>query len=456
MKTICEITKTEKVVMVSMRELLQLMENQKINFATAYQRGESSAWRKPAKLSAWVDSVIYGNPIPPMYWHQRVSGGLYDFYSIDGQQRSTVSKGIADGDYQFSFDGRDSQIFVNLPKETKELFYSRELEVHIMSESYTDEEISHLFSLINDGVRLTPLQQKRGLYIPTLTALGEDILNHPVWSLCNLRSREHEGILMQSCTMRYGTGTLDSDAMIAWFITFKPSDAQKSELKKSLDILESVLKTQSDDDGNAAMKRFTKKTHLSTFLALSIKDAKMVWGKVTGFFSEMGKSRSQRRIDYVNASTSGSADVKNVCTRLQVLADVLDVDYPAWVDKVSTYKVSSAAKPEPSTVNTTTKAIADKPINPIKPDGNVYVAYITNADGSIHRCFKTDKADSESSARQIFAKRQKDSALKPEYDRWNANGTGKILVEKPNANVALPTSKKGKPAISTQPAMSPA
>jgi hypothetical protein len=146
--------------------LLQLEKSGQLKLQPEFQR--EGVWPKAAK-SYFIDSILNGRPIPPIYMQRTTSvqTGRTEFAVIDGQQRIRAVKEFVDDGFRLTELGDRSvaatfknKRFSNLPVEMQQRLWNFDFVVQELS-GHSDSEIRDIFARINKYVVRLSKQELR-------------------------------------------------------------------------------------------------------------------------------------------------------------------------------------------------------------------------------------------------------------------------------------------------------
>ncbi|HET9870870.1 MAG TPA: DUF262 domain-containing protein, partial [bacterium] len=121
-----------------------LFKHKKIDMNPKYQR--EAVWKLSQK-QLLIDSILRKIDIPKLYFRS-ISKGSYQYEVVDGQQRIRAIVEFMSGEYKLSDDCEDldgksiaSFSYSKLPIELQMEFNNSQLDIVVMNEAYTDDDI---------------------------------------------------------------------------------------------------------------------------------------------------------------------------------------------------------------------------------------------------------------------------------------------------------------------------
>jgi hypothetical protein len=181
---------TDTKVSITTRDvatLLQLEKSGQLRLQPEFQR--EGVWPKAAK-SYFIDSILNGRPIPPIYMQRTTSvqTGRTEFSVIDGQQRIRAVKEfledgftlseLGEGSVAAAFKGRK---FSKLPSEMQQRLWNFDFAVQELS-GYSESDIRDIFARINKYVvRLSKQELRHAQKQGKFKEFVERIAKWPFW-----------------------------------------------------------------------------------------------------------------------------------------------------------------------------------------------------------------------------------------------------------------------------------
>lgn len=181
--------------MVTLRSLINMVKNGKINLNHAIQR-HSSQWSKEQE-SALVDSLMKAIVLPPII----LSDDGETIWCLDGKQRlSTLLKFYFEG-LKITLDGMKIT-YEDLEQEKKDFLDNTNINL-ITYYNLNDEQTALLFTRLNNGTALSGDQKLRGIESLEVLSTVKEILSHSFFEKVNftkgqLRKSEDETVILQT------------------------------------------------------------------------------------------------------------------------------------------------------------------------------------------------------------------------------------------------------------------
>jgi hypothetical protein len=359
------------VTQIKMEDYLTINKTGKINLCPTYQRPPVKAWTKPPMQNAGLSTIFENLPFPPIHLRitdgeltdEEIKTGLIKFENLklealDGQQRTLFYLRVkadevtpTDEDLSPEAQSIKNKLWSQWTDEEKSKYLQYPVNVYVYPE-LSDDQASELFARINSGnIKLTAKQSLRGLILPQLRALQEQI-NHA--SLSTFAVTDRETILIQvieSLTSEK-PDYKDQKEMIKRFANSEIKDETKTKITAKLENLQKIITLTDEDDPNKiAVKRILKRIHV-TGLIVSLPETELTElqkNNIIRFFNESGKDASENRKTYNLASTQDTASTSNILTRNRILITIIH----------EPVRATQIHAPAPTTDATTTKHQAD-------------------------------------------------------------------------------------------------
>lgn len=306
--------------------MMELNSKKLIHVGMYYQRNLVSAWMKPEKRDALIDTINRGWNFQAMHCCELESGVIQ---LMDGKQRFNTLCDWISGNYvpqTGEFEGRAFPMLVQDEKD-KILNYPMVLITYKESELSDDEKII-LFERLQKGIPLTATQAKRGQYVNKLLPTGiiemMDIRIEPDKEIFGSMARESMALQLFDLAMNTapdfkGTGHIDS---------FISGDIRQhiETIKAKLTTFKAVLALMATDtEYKMSYKRILKKIHAVTIAHLMPAKANEkildeLNNSLVKFFSETSsQTKDENRKAYLTASASDSASKDQISKRLECL-----------------------------------------------------------------------------------------------------------------------------------------
>lgn len=181
--------------MVTLRSLVSMVKNEKINLNHAIQR-HSEQWSKEQE-NALIDSLMKAIVLPPII----LSNDGETVWCLDGKQRlSTLLKFYYEG-LKVNLDGMKIT-YEDLEQEKKDFLDNTNINM-ITYYDLTDEQTALLFTRLNNGTALSGDQKLRGIESLEVLSTVKEILSHSFFEKVNftkgqLRKSEDETVILQT------------------------------------------------------------------------------------------------------------------------------------------------------------------------------------------------------------------------------------------------------------------
>ena len=263
-----KILKGEPVIMDTtikvrtVQSLLKDIAKGKINFTSYLQRKEGQ-WL-PAQQSKFIDTLMRGYPIPPVYAVAYTTPEGESVQTIiDGCQRLSTLRDFTENKGHgfklkkldtFAYDGKveveyNGLMYYKLPEELQDKIMASEIQV-ITLEDASPEDIVEIFDRLNNGVALSKAQKNKTVMGYELAMKVRELANLPVMSRLGLtpgqvKKDENEMVICQTFMLCSGTSTGLSAKEVKEFLKGFANSISKDEIvngvAKSLSILDSII-----------------------------------------------------------------------------------------------------------------------------------------------------------------------------------------------------------------------
>ena len=306
-----------KIRTITIREYYDLVEAGKINSNAAYQRPIKAAWMKAEQMDSFIDSILKGFPMPPLFVISK--DGI--FYLVDGVQRTAAITSNMRGLYKsVEFDA-----FATWDKEKSESYLNYELMLYELNDM-DEEAIVTLFQRLQRGIPLTHLEVKRSAILSQIELLADSI--KIMQSITGYGRSECEAVLLQTACMLAGQFEVKSKAMVEFLIAHPIDITLSQTILGKVKLLESILKVEAGAVWESARKRFLKKIHVQTLLTVieGNENPADINLSILTFFDQMADRRSDSKIAYNQACASNTAAADNVLVRIDCMTKVLNND----------------------------------------------------------------------------------------------------------------------------------
>ena len=163
---------------------------QKLWLNPEYQR--ESVWRTSQK-QLLIDSLLREIDIPKLYFRE-IHRDPYQYEVVDGQQRLRAIFEFLEGGYKMPDDSdpvdgyaRAGQVFRDLHTDLQLKLHSVPLDVVIMNDAYTDDDIEEMFLRLQNGTPLNAAEKRRAI-AGNMRVVVRELAEHPVFKLCAFKS----------------------------------------------------------------------------------------------------------------------------------------------------------------------------------------------------------------------------------------------------------------------------
>lgn len=325
------------------RDLKSMYDKDKISFSNAIQR--TFVWKNKAKdnkMSLLIDSMLRGLPVPPMYANKNTETGVLDF--LDGKQRSLTIIKFLNDEFELvglqPFEDENGNLvdinglkFSELPEEMRDTFRTYSLTVYYF-EDMTEDEISEMFSRLNNGQVLKNIEKTRAeaKSFNTIKELGSHPIFDEMLSAASIASYGNEDIVIKSWIMlNKDKPCLDTKEvrpiMKEVEITTEQAEQIKNIFDRIMEVHSVIMNNETMEDKLKAKiaKRVYTKTHFISIIPLiekAIHEERMnkeIAGWLCKFFCG-GKTASINE-DYNICVGSGSGHGENVKRRHDALLE---------------------------------------------------------------------------------------------------------------------------------------
>lgn len=343
---------------ITIKDLIALNAENKLELGTYYQRPEQAAWKKPERTDMLLDSILRGWHIQPLHVRENPNGKTE---MLDGKQRTTcifrIYSDIAKIESTETIAGEDiaGKSFSMFPDTWRERFLNYPLEM-VYHQSLDDDQIVEYFGRLQKGIPLNAAQCLRGDYIKRLQSTGIIALLEKIDPCPAKEKMNYEVIALQLFESHNESPEWKGKSYIDRFI--KSPDVSKiaEKLKIQLANLEKILDVgKTDPEYKKALKRLMKKVHIPAIvrnlpeISATEDQINNYWNRLAKFFEMARDDRTAQRTAYNAAATADSASEANVKIRIDTMQSVLTA--PLIIETNPT---------PPATDATTTKLESDK------------------------------------------------------------------------------------------------
>lgn len=226
-------------------EIKGLSKNYKLLDIPPFQR-EEEIW-SPKKQQLFIDTILKGWRIPKIYLHNTASG-RYEI--VDGLQRISTILRFLNNDITIKSSLEDKDLsFNSLDPSVREQVLRYKLDVEIVKDA-SDDEISELFSRLQEGVALNQREKLNALTgkLSEFIKLMED---HPFFVKTGFRKRRYgiKGVCQQLFLLEVkGIGSAKFPALWEFFETNREFDdnTTKKKVIQTLDYLNEVFQNEEE------------------------------------------------------------------------------------------------------------------------------------------------------------------------------------------------------------------
>lgn len=150
--------------MLSVKYMLELMEQNLIELNPGYQRGR--VWKDNKRKSLLIESLMLRIPIPAFYFYENEDG---QYQVIDGQQRLTTIKEFVNGEFCLTglkYFGKEynKKKFKDLDAKYTQRIYRTQIAVNILDARSPKNVIYDIFRRVNTGgINLNPQEMRNAI-----------------------------------------------------------------------------------------------------------------------------------------------------------------------------------------------------------------------------------------------------------------------------------------------------
>lgn len=320
----------------TVKEMIALVEEGKIGFDNAVQRG--NVWDN-ARSSYLIDSVLQGYVIPPMY-AKKGDDNSYDM--LDGKQRCHALISFVRDEYALEnmsegMEDYEGLTFSQLEEREQDAILSFVLKVTYL-DGISDDEIREVFYRLNNGKPLTSFEQSRAKAksLATIQSIASsDLFSVDKTGKSYVGYKKEELVFKMWMMLYMETPALEARTMNKLLPVTEISEDEEIDLMEICDTLFSVAESVKNDKGfenpkiaTRIYKRILTPTHMLTLVPL-IKRAldedrseKEIRAWLEHFYS--GKKRASVDERYNDHAVRGSGHASSVKIRLECLTKSYD------------------------------------------------------------------------------------------------------------------------------------
>lgn len=324
---------------LSAKQITKMMSQGKITFDNVVQRGLT--WENKRK-SLLIHSMIMGYPIPPFYSARSSEG--YDM--LDGKQRCHAISDYINGAYKLTDipevdmeDGETIDIsgmkFEELPEEIQDAIKDYSLTIYYF-ENITQEEITEMFSRLNNGKPLTAIELTRvkAKSMNQIKQLASHAIFKDSMSEKQIGGFKHEDIVIKSWIVLYNENkSLETKHIRPLVESVNITDEQVEEMNNVFDRLQEahdiILLNDSSKLARKIAKRIYTMTHLISLTNITLDSIKkdVDIEHFTNFLKDFFGSDSVATISekYNDCINAGANKRESVETRLNELANFYEI-----------------------------------------------------------------------------------------------------------------------------------
>ena len=313
----------KKSITWTVKQIVNMMDNEKICFDNAVQR--SYIW-KPDQKSLLIHSLLISMPVPHMF-AVRTGDKVYDF--LDGKQRCNAVSDFVKNRYELTnvppveyTDGSSVDIngmqFSDLPEDMQDNILSYTLTINYFDD-LTEEQQEDMFFRLNAGTDLSAIEKSR-VKCPSLNEI-QQITKYPLFDYMTERQRERytdEDIVVKMIAMLVmDEPCLDTKEIRPFMETLEVTKAIKDRMYKVTKAIKEMHDELETDELPKIAKRLYVKTHMISLVPFVEKH-----GVQTEFVKQFfGSGRMTISKKYNDHASNGSGHVQNVKARTEALEE---------------------------------------------------------------------------------------------------------------------------------------
>ena len=322
---------TKSTLSYTCKQISKMAENGTMKFDNAIQRQE--VWKNKRK-SLFIDSIIRGYPVPPLYVVKTndtmldARGRTVSVYDcIDGKQRCSTIQAFRKNELKLvglEDSELNNKFYKDLTEDQKDAFDSYTLSSYLLSD-VSDDEIADMMSRLNNGKPLTNTEMARikSKDLETIRKLAE----YPVFTKnlteAGLKGYANEDIVVKLYLIIYKNNyELSSKNVRAAFENETFTADQIADISKALEIAEKAYDLIIDAP-RKVYKKAAQRSNLLSVLNLIHNNPKYSDPETIADFAKHFFSPEQGIIsiseDYNNAMVNGTNHQKNVIARLTAI-----------------------------------------------------------------------------------------------------------------------------------------
>lgn len=166
----------------------------KIWLNPTYQR--ESVWTKPQK-QLFIDSILNDIDIPKLYF-RKINRRGYEFEVVDGQQRLRSIFEFLGNEFKLSDEYSDKiegfkvagMKFADLPDKVKNKLNMATLDVVLLNQAYTNDDIDEMFTRLQNGEPLNAAEKRRAVG-GNMRKVVMGLAKHNIFNLCDFKNKRY-------------------------------------------------------------------------------------------------------------------------------------------------------------------------------------------------------------------------------------------------------------------------
>lgn len=321
----------------SVKQMVSSMTKGTARFDNTVQR--TLVWNNEKK-SRLIHTAILNLPCPPLYanvyTNPETGKKIYDF--LDGKQRSHAFKEFLENGFELTdvpvlmfTDGKEFDIngckFSELPEEVQDMIKNYSLNISTM-EDLSEDEVSDLFYILNNGVALTKIEVSR-VKAKALDAIRE-VASHPLFdTILTAKAKAkytNEDIVIKAFALLFHeTGnSLENKDIRPYLERMELDEVDIKGMNNLLTIVQDMYNMEMNKKNNPmakkVAKRITTRTHLISlipFICRGYKEDRSVEDMVAWVESFFGTTTRNTTVSesYNLACKSASNSRDAICDR---------------------------------------------------------------------------------------------------------------------------------------------
>lgn len=280
--------------MLSVKYMLELMEQNLIELNPGYQRGR--VWKDNKRKSLLIESLMLRIPIPAFYFYENEDG---QYQVIDGQQRLTTIKEFVNGEFcliGLKYFGKEynKKKFKDLDAKYTQRIYRTQIAVNILDARSPKNVIYDIFRRVNTGgINLNPQEMRNAICRQEV----RDFLK---------KSTQNENYI-RATRGRVKDDRMDAQELVLRFYAFyKAYDYEKKILHYDYSNIAAMLDDAIEDLNKM---RPEKREELFQKFDLAMRRSYEAFGKYAFSKIQRDGKTVKRNMDYINKSLFSSFSV---------------------------------------------------------------------------------------------------------------------------------------------------